>query len=221
MQRLKVSLAVLVSLLIAPACRAATDPPASASGSPSAAGAPGVSADRRVYAHRLEPREHPDYDRRAVKPPTWETFGNRTRFTCLRGFAVENGQVIRYTDELDRFTRTHELGDVIWPSYPILFAKNLGDLAGEVKRRDLFLFDVWGYVPGSGPGGYWQQFKPPPEALAMLASRLGDRWLGTDIGEQDGRYIGGYANQMTAASAGRFDQYLNFQRHFERMGDDL
>jgi len=221
MHQSRAFLTLLLSLLIAPACRAATGPPAAAPGSPSDLGKPTISADRRVYAHRLEPREHPDYDRRAVKPPTWETFGNRTRFTCLRGFAVENGQIIRYTDELDRFTRTHELGDVIWPSYPILFAKNLAGLAGELKRRGLYLFDLWGYVPGSGPGGYWQQFKAPPEALAMLASRLGERWLGTDIGEQDGRYIGGYASQMTPASASRFEQYLNFQRHFERMGDDL
>jgi len=78
-----------------------------------------------------------------------------------------------------------------------------------------------GYVPGSGPGGYWQQFNPPQEAFVTLESKLGDRWLGTDIGEQDGRYIGGYADQMTPASASRFDQYLNFQRHFERMNQDL
>jgi len=117
--------------------------------------------------------------------------------------------------------RTHELGDVVWPSYPILFATNLVELAAEIKRRDLYLFDVWGYVPGSGPGGYWQQFRPPAGVFAMLESVLGERWLGTDIGEQDGRYIGGYANQMTPSSAGRWGQYLNFQHHFERMGDDL
>ena len=176
---------------------------------------------RRVYSHLLEPREHPDYDRRAVKPPTWETFKNRTQFTCLRGFGMKDGQLVGFAEELEKFTRTHELGDVIWPSYEVLFAKNLGDLADEIKRRDLYLFDIWGYVPGSGPGGYWQQFTPPAGALATLESKLGERWLGTDIGEQDGRYIGGYANQMTPASASRFEQYLNFQRHFERMGDDL
>ena len=175
----------------------------------------------RVYSHLLDPREHPDYERRAVRPPSWETFKNRTQFTCLRGFEVKDDQISGYTQELEKFTRTHELGNVIWPSYPILFAKNLGDLADEIRRRDLYLFDVWGYVPGSGPGGYWQQFKAPPEALAVLEARLGERWLGTDIGEQDGRYVGGYADQMTPSSAGRFEQYLNFQRHFERMGDDL
>ena len=175
----------------------------------------------RVYSQLLDPREHPDYERRAVKPPSWETFKNRTQFTCLRGFEVQNEQIVRYAEQIEKFTRTHALGDVIWPSYPILFAKNLGDLAQEIKQRDLYLFDIWGYVPGSGPGGYWQQFQPPAEAFAALETILGERWLGTDIGEQDGRYIGGYASQMTPASAGRLDQYLNFQRHFERMSDDL
>jgi hypothetical protein len=174
-----------------------------------------------VYGRLLDPQEHPDYERRAVKPPGWATFRHRTQFTCLRGFGMKDDQIVGYVEELEKFTRTHALGDVIWPSYPILFAKNLGALADEIKRRDLYLFDVWGYVPGSGPGGYWQQFKAPAEALALLESKLGERWLGTDIGEQDGRYIGGYANQMTPASAGRYEQYLNFQRHFERMGEDL
>lgn len=175
----------------------------------------------RVSTWLLDPKEHPDYDRRAVKPPTWDTFKNRTQFTCLRGFNVQDNKIVGYAEELEKYTRTYGLGDVIWPSYPILFATNLVDLANEIKRRDLYLFDVWGYVPGSGPGGYWQQFKPPPQAFATLESTLGERWLGTDIGEQDGRYIGGYAEQVTPASANRFEQYLNFQRHFERMGDDL
>jgi hypothetical protein len=179
------------------------------------------AAPHRVYSHLLDPREHPDYDRRPVKPPAWDTFGGRTQFTCLRGFNVQDDRIVGYAEEIERFTRTHDLGTVIWPSYPILFAKNLGDLAEEIKRRDLYLFDVWGYVPGSGPGGYWQQFKPPAEAFTLLEAKLGERWLGTDIGEQDGRYIGGYANQMHPASANRFEQYLNSQRHFERMGDDL
>ncbi|WP_165235817.1 TIM barrel protein [Aquisphaera insulae] len=176
---------------------------------------------RRVYAHLLDPREHPDDDRRAVKPPGWGTFGDRTRFTCLRGFNVQDGAIVGHREELDRYTRTHELGEVIWPSYPILFAKNLGDLADEIRNRGLFLFDVWGYVPGSGPGGYWTQFRPDPGVFRLLESKLGDHWLGTDIGEQDGRYIGGYASQMTPSSASRREQYLNFQRHFERMSDDL
>jgi hypothetical protein len=180
-------------------------------------------APHQVYSHLLAPREHPDDARRSVQPPSWETFGNRTQFMALRGFQVNEADqtIVDYVKEIDRYTKDNDLGDVIWPSYPIMFAKNLGDLADEIKRRNLYLFDVWGYVPGSGPGGYWQQFKPSPDAFALLESKLGERWLGMDVGEQDGRYIGGYAGEMTPASADRFHQYLNFQRHFERMGNDL
>ena len=180
-----------------------------------------ASAPIRVYSHLLDPREHPDDTRRAVQPPTWETFGGRTQFTCLRSFEVKDGLITGYVEEIEKYTRTHQLGTILWPSYPVLFAKNLGDLADEIKRRGLFLFDIWGYVPGSGPGGYWLQFKVPPAQLELLESKLGERWLGTDVGEQDGRYINGYAGQMTPASASRLEQYFNFQRHFERMGDDL
>ena len=176
---------------------------------------------RRVYSHLLEPREHPDYDRRYVHPPSWETFGNRTQFAALRGFGVEDGRIVGFVEALERYTETHKLGTVIWPSYPIIFAENLNELAEEIKRRGLFLFDIWGYVPGSGPGGYWQQYKAPEGVFALLESTLGEHWLGMDIGEQDGRYIGGYASQMLPVSDNRFEQYLNFQRHFEHMGDAL
>lgn len=183
---------------------------------------PQAAADpHRVYSHLLAPSEHPDYERRAIRPPDWGTFEQRTQFTALRGFSVENDRIVGFREELEKFTRTHELGNVVWPSYPILFATNLTEFAGELKARGLYLFDIWGYVPGSGPGGYWQQFRPPPSAFAIFESILADRWLGTDIGEQDGRYIGGYAAQMTPASGSRFEQYCQFQRHFERMGDDL
>ncbi len=184
-------------------------------------GAATAQAGYRVYTHLFEPREHPDYDRRHVQPPSWEVFGNVTQFAALRGFGVENDQIVGYVEEIEKYTKVYELGNVIWPAYPIIFAKNLGDLADETERRGLYLFDIWGYVPGSGPGGYWQQFHPDTAVFEMLESKLGERWLGMDNGEQDGRYIGGYASQMSGISDNRFDAYLNFQRHFERMGDEL
>lgn len=179
------------------------------------------AASHRIYTRLLDPREHPDDTRRHVQPPSWSTFGNRTQFTGLRGLGMQDDQIVGAAEEIEKYTRTHALGDVVWPAYPIIFAKNLADIADEIKRRDLFLFDIWGYVPGSGPGGYWQQFKPPAGVFDMLESRLGERWLGMDVGEQDGRYIGGYASQMQPRSASRLEQYFNFQRHFQRMCDDL
>ena len=175
----------------------------------------------RVYDHLLDPRVHPDYERRHVQPPSWDTFGNRTHFVTLRGFGMQDNTIVGYAEELEKYTVTYGLGDVVWPSYSIIFGENLDELANEIKRRDLFLFDIWGYVPGSGPGGYWQQYKVAPEVFPMLESTLGERWLGMDVGEQDGRYVGGYANQMYPIADDRIAQYLNFQRHFEAMCDEL
>jgi hypothetical protein len=184
---------------------------------------PNESAGRhRVYAHLLDPREHPDYTRRHVRPPSWDTFDGRTHLTCLRGFDIEDGQIVHYVEKIEKYTQKYELGDVLWLVFSTLYAENLGDLADEIKRRKLFLFDIWGYVPGSGPGGIiGPQFQVPAGVFELLESKLGERWLGMDNGEQDGRYIGGYASQLYPASADRLEQYLNFQRYFERLTAEL
>jgi hypothetical protein len=67
----------------------------------------------------------------------------------------------------------------------------------------------------------WRQYVAPPEVLRCFEERLGDHWLGMENGEQDGRYVGGYAAQMTPRGASREEQYLNFQRHFEKHGDEV
>ena len=176
----------------------------------------------RLYSQPLKPGENPDYDRHYAKPPAWETFNNQTQFMSSRGFGVDDkNQIVGFVDEMEKYSTQYKLGNVFWPSYSILLAKNLGDLVDEIKRRNLFLFDVMGYVPGSGPGGFWMEYKADPAVFEMLEAKLGDHWLGADIGEQDGRYIGGYAPQMYPVSTDRYEQYLNFQRHFERMGDAL
>lgn len=98
----------------------------------------------------------------------------------------------------------------------------MSEIVQEIKRRDLYIFDLWGFVPGSsGPDAYCSQFALPPAVREMFGRELGDRWLGMDNGEQDGRYVGGYAWQMLPSGAGHAEQYLNFQSFFERMGDLL
>jgi sugar phosphate isomerase/epimerase len=162
----------------------------------------------------MDPRRHPDDARRAVKPPDQATFDHRLQFMALRSLGPN------YLADLDRYTRQDRLGDVIWPHYQMLYAANIEAMVKELKRRGLYLFDIWGFVPGSGPGD-WQQFKVPEGVLPLFERELGDHWLGMDNGEQDGRYIGGYAGQMVPDGADRAEQYLGFQRHFERLGDLL
>ena len=57
---------------------------------------PKESNPPRIYAHLVDPREHPDYERRAVRPPDWEIFHNRTQMTSMRiGHRFENLESIR------------------------------------------------------------------------------------------------------------------------------
>jgi len=173
-----------------------------------------------IYTHLLNPREYPDDKRRFVQPPDWPTFNNKTNFITLRGFQIAGNKIVHYSEDLDIYTKVYRLGNLIWPNHQFLSAENIPALIAEFKRRKLFLFDIWGYVPGSGPGT-WTQFKFSPKLSQLFSSQLGDHWLGMDNGEQDGRYIGGYASQMYPSPADRPYQYLNFQQHFEKLTDDL
>ena len=171
-----------------------------------------LSADPvKTYSHPMDPRLHPDDARRLVKPPDAKTFNNRLQFMALRSMSASG-----YKDALDRYVVRDRLGDIIWAHSGMIFNKNVREQAEELKRRGLYLFDLWGFVPGSGPGA-WTQFKRPEGVTEMFEEVLGDHWLGMDNGEQDGRYVGGYAGQMEPYGADRFQQYMNFQRHFERM----
>ncbi len=166
----------------------------------------------KVYPYRMNPRRHPDDERRTVKPPSYETFGRKMQFMAYRGIEIA---------EFDRQISQDGLGDIIWPPIGSLFNPKLPAAVAEMKKRGLFLFDPWGWVPGSGPGGPWRQYDVPAETFEMLERELGDHWLGMDNGEQDGRYVGGYAPTQIPLGRDRFGQYLNFQRHFERMNQLL
>ena len=172
--------------------------------------------DLRLYPYRMNPREHPDEMRRYVKSPDMSLFDNKTQFISLRDLSGED-----YKKRIDQWVDKDKLGNILWVSYPLIYQDNLKEVVAEIKRRNLYLFDLWGYVPGSGPGGYWQQFIIPDGVLDLFKAELGDRWLGMDNGEQDGRYVGGFAPQMFPLGADRKQQYFNFQRHFEFMGDRL
>jgi hypothetical protein len=167
----------------------------------------------------MNPRQHPDDGRRFVKPPDAGTFGNQIQFMALRSLEGD------YKKSLDNYTIKYGLGNIIWPAYPFIYRKDLPEIVRELKKRELYLFDIWGYVPGSGPGGYWQQFVVPQSTLNLFEKVLGNRWLGMDNGEQDGRYVGGFARQMTPVGGSRERQYLNFQNHFqgltERLGNKM
>ena len=172
-----------------------------------------AQAQVKVYTERMDPRKHPDEARRTVHPPSRETFGNRMQFITLRTLGGKE-----WKERLDTYTKTDRLGDIVWPNFAFLFKPDCLEKVEELKRRGLFLFDIWGFVPGSSmDDGEWPQFVLPEGILDRISEQLGDQWFGMDNGEQDGRYIGAFARQQYPFGDDRFAQYLNFQRHFERM----
>ena len=191
----------------------------------------GLSESLQLYTTPPNPADNPDYGRYAVKHPTPATFDNTTKFATLRSFQIDqNSTVVSYSTDLKSYCLDPDtgLGTVVWPMYPLLFTVNFEAVIDSIAKDGLYVTDVWAFVPGSGPGNgsawrenIWQQFYPPRDALSYLEEKLGEKWLGMDIGEQDGRYIGSYSVEMTPQSQDRMYQFLNFRDHFKGMEDIL
>lgn len=170
----------------------------------------------KLYPYKMNPVTHPDYLRHHVKAPDASLFDNKIQFIALRDLSGPD-----YKERITQWVDKDKLGNILWVSYPLIYQDNLKEVVGEIKNRNLYLFDLWGYIPGSGPGGYWQQYVIPNGVLDLFETELGERWLGMDNGEQDGRYVGSFAPRMYPMGGDRKQQYFNFQRHFEEMGNQL
>ena len=182
----------------------------------------GVTIMRRVYPHLMRPQDYPEYSRRWAKATTRETLENTTQFAALRSFTLEDNKLVDIDEKLDLYTKQIEMGKVIWPFVSTLYADNFHELVAAIKERELYLFDFWGYVPGTNTAGQsWGQYRPPYRTLKLLHDELGDRFLGMDNGEQDGRYIGAYAHMMYPDSQDGKSQYLNFYDFFAQLTDDM
>ena len=195
----------------------------------------------RIYINKLEPEKYPEFTRRTAPAVTKGALENRIQFTSLRGFPskqdANNGSrgqdaaitqnnnmtEIDFMEEtVDMYARHFNLGKVLWPVYPTLFAKNFDELVELCGREGLFMFDFWGYVPGSKASGdsIWGEYAIPPDADRLMREELGGRFLGYDNGEQDGRYIS-YARAAAPLAGCRRAQYKSFQKYFEKLFDAM
>lgn len=176
----------------------------------------------RAYPHLDEPEEHPEFANRWARATTRAALENKVQFATLRRFTERDNKLIDVEEKLDLYTKEIEMGKVIWPFVCTLTADNFEEFVEEIERRKLFVFDFWGYVPGTNPAGQgWGQYRVQPRALDVLEQRLGERFLGTDNGEQDGRYIGSYAHMLYPDSTDRRRQLINFRDYFDKVADDM
>jgi hypothetical protein len=151
----------------------------------------------RPWTKPVVPEEHPLYASTEPKPVTRKTLGYDLHGTGARDIA---------TGQLKAFHEDYNFGDICWPHVGILpqrrdfksdadyqqALKALEAQLQEVRKRGLILWDIWGYVPYGEAG---PTPRVTPEHHEILLRALGDRFLGYDNGEQDGRYIGSYADR--------------------------
>ena len=115
------------------------------------------------YPHLLDPTRYTDYDRRSFRVPTWSTFDHRTQFAALRSLHQST-----WLQDLVRYTEEFKLGRVIWPMSHVLYMPHIEEMVEEIRKRKLFLFDLWSYVPGSSMEGMWSNITPPQGMITYL-----------------------------------------------------
>ena len=154
-----------------------------------------VARGFRPWTRQVVPEEHPLYAEAEPKPVTRATLGYDLHCTGARDVSET---------ALDQFHKFYDFGDICWPHIGICpqrgnFARpedyqaalqEMETRLEDVRQRGLYVFDIWGYVP------FDHRFPSTiaPEHHEILLRVMGDRFLGYDNGEQDGRYIGGYAD---------------------------
>ena len=171
---------------------------------------PPVAAERLV-----DPRTYPGFVHRPFAVPTWETFGHRPQLVGGRYHGVKWDIA---AEDLTRLVPPGEpladrpwfVGKVYRPDLGIMHAKEEDFIAGLERMRDsgMYLFNIGGYGPGSPWKGSFGQAFIPPARLDDLRGILGERFLGFDLGEQDGRLHNGFEHVQlpgprTAAMAHR------------------
>lgn len=159
--------------------------------------APLLSPGFRPWTRPVMPEEHPLFPITQPPPVTRRTLGYQLHFTGARDISPA---------ALDMFHNHYDFGDICWPHIGIIpLRRNYGTdqdywralceferRLEAVRDRGLIVWDIWGYVPHDEAG------TTPvlaPEHLQILLRVFGDRFLGFDNGEQDGRYIGSYADR--------------------------
>jgi len=188
----------------------------------------------RIITDYVNPANYPEYKRRKFPTPTWLTFNNKVQFVggrVLSDFQWENPDTkFGTTGERPVAPRWFEgYGNVFWPGIR-WFGSLQKDPAKDpafktamkrMKEQGIFLFNVGGYGPGSPFKGSFGMFRLPDNYRDALQTNFGEKFIGFDIGEQDGRYLMVMNKTNSNNSPDRFQSYLNFHNYSQRLSNDL
>ncbi len=177
-----------------------------------------------IYAHYVDPKKYPAFDKRQHHVVTQETLGDEIQFTSSRYIkhTLDYKQLLEIDETLKQYTEDYDIGKCFWLNWTTKLADNVDELIRKLAEKNLYLHGFWGLAPGirEDPSirdyGY---FAIPEELHQLLQAELGDHFLGYDIGETDGWYIGGYVSREDNAAGPktRLGQYKAFEAYFEEI----
>ena len=176
----------------------------------------GISQVVKTYPYHVNPEEYPDYSRRPFATPTWETFKDTVQFVGGRVWSQKFGTID------GKAPYWLEGGTVLRPNY-LDFRMSKDSLRSSLmrmKNQGLYLFNINAYGPGTPVKGGFGQFKLEPWKISMMAEILEDKYMGFDLGEQDGRYWADHRSIDFPLSSNYKERYLNAMKYMHRAAID-
>ena len=182
----------------------------------------------KIYAHPVDPGKYPAFDKRQQRVVTREALGNEIQFTSSRYIkhTLDYKRLLEIDETLKQYTEDYDIGNCFWLNWTTKLAENFPELIEKLAARGLYLHGFWGIAPGirENPDIRDYGFFTIPEAVhGLMQEVLGDHFLGYDIGETDGWYIGGYVSREDNAARPktRLEQYKAFEAYFETLADNF
>ncbi|MBQ9859189.1 MAG: hypothetical protein IJO76_00735 [Clostridia bacterium] len=182
----------------------------------------------KIYAHSVDPKKYPAFDKRPNRVVTREALGDEIQFTSARYFphTLDYKQLLDIDKTIKQYTEDYDIGKGFWLNWTTKYADNFPELVEKIAAAGAYLYGFWGIAPGIREDqnlrdyGY---FSIPKEWHGLMQEVLGDHFLGYDIGETDGWYIGGYVSREDNAAGPktRLGQYKAFEEYFEEIADNF
>ncbi len=139
-------------------------------------------------------------DRERVDPAKWTRIEDPVTWEDLGGGFVGGAQCGIDDGSLQTYFEHYDFGRVIKPHLGYFLRDGWREMLEQVAARDLIVTSVWGYVPDTAWNGGFGETRIPREEHDEILRILGRHFLGYEMGEQDGRYIGSYAPRHQPAT---------------------
>ncbi len=177
----------------------------------------------KIYACPVNPEKYPAFEKRVHKVVTRKTLGNKIHFSGPRYFKHTKDYKTLYDMEqtIREYTEDYDIGDCFWLNNTTLLAENKDEMVHLMAEKGLYLYGFWGMGAGEIPYDItvrdFGDTPLPDEFHQLMEEVLGDHFLGYEMGEGDGWYIGSFISRQDSAKGekNRLSQYKAFEAYFE------